>query len=87
MFRLLFRVLPEKSLFPMQVTEGVERVAGIEPAWPAWKAGTLPLSYTRDGSGSISTEAPAVNGNLSDIWQEIRTDYAVDREMPAAEKQ
>jgi hypothetical protein len=25
----------------------VERVAGIEPAWPAWKAGTLPLSYTR----------------------------------------
>jgi hypothetical protein len=25
----------------------VERVAGIEPAWPAWKAGALPLSYTR----------------------------------------
>ncbi len=25
----------------------VERVTGIEPAWPAWKAGTLPLSYTR----------------------------------------
>lgn len=25
-----------------------ERVAGIEPAWPAWKAGTLPLSYTRE---------------------------------------
>ncbi len=22
-------------------------MAGIEPAWPAWKAGTLPLSYTR----------------------------------------
>ena len=21
---------------------------GIEPTWPAWKAGTLPLSYTRD---------------------------------------
>jgi hypothetical protein len=20
---------------------------GIEPTWPAWKAGTLPLSYTR----------------------------------------
>ena len=20
---------------------------GIEPSWPAWKAGTLPLSYTR----------------------------------------
>jgi hypothetical protein len=26
---------------------GVERAAGIEPAWPAWKAGTLPLSYAR----------------------------------------
>ena len=25
----------------------MERVTGIEPAWPAWKAGTLPLSYTR----------------------------------------
>ena len=24
-----------------------KRVAGIEPAWPAWKAGALPLSYTR----------------------------------------
>jgi hypothetical protein len=25
----------------------MERAAGIEPAWPAWKAGTLPLSYAR----------------------------------------
>jgi hypothetical protein len=25
----------------------VERVTGIEPAPPAWKAGALPLSYTR----------------------------------------
>jgi hypothetical protein len=24
-----------------------ERVKGIEPSQPAWKAGTLPLSYTR----------------------------------------
>ena len=30
-----------------------ERVTGIEPAWPAWKAGALPLSYTRiDHAGS-----------------------------------
>ena len=28
----------------------LERVMGIEPTWPAWKAGTLPLSYTRNGS-------------------------------------
>ena len=26
----------------------MERVTGIEPAQPAWKAGTLPLSYTRN---------------------------------------
>ncbi len=25
----------------------VERVMGIEPTLPAWKAGALPLSYTR----------------------------------------
>jgi translation elongation factor EF-Ts len=27
--------------------ETLERVTGIEPAWPAWKAGALPLSYIR----------------------------------------
>ena len=36
----------EKPLFYM-CFEGVERVMGIEPTWPAWKAGALPLSYTR----------------------------------------
>src|SRR6185369_17818367 len=25
----------------------MERAAGIEPAWPVWKTGTLPLSYAR----------------------------------------
>ena len=30
-----------------------ERVTGIEPAWPAWKAGALPLSYTRVTNVSI----------------------------------
>lgn len=25
----------------------MERVTGIEPARPAWKAGVLPLNYTR----------------------------------------
>jgi hypothetical protein len=28
-------------------TQENERATGIEPAWPAWKAGTLPLSYAR----------------------------------------
>ena len=25
----------------------VERVMGIEPTYPAWKAGVLPMNYTR----------------------------------------
>ena len=25
----------------------MERVKGIEPSWPVWKTGALPLSYTR----------------------------------------
>ncbi len=25
----------------------MERVMGIEPTYPAWKAGVLPLNYTR----------------------------------------
>jgi hypothetical protein len=31
-----------------QKSKVVERVTGIEPAWPVWKTGTLPLSYTRN---------------------------------------
>jgi hypothetical protein len=27
----------------------MERVMGIEPTYPAWKAGVLPLNYTRMG--------------------------------------
>lgn len=34
---------------------GVERVMGIEPTWPAWKAGALPLSYSREEAA----EAPS----------------------------
>ena len=28
-----------------------KRVMGIEPTYPAWKAGVLPLNYTRIKSG------------------------------------
>jgi hypothetical protein len=31
----------------------LERETGIEPASPAWKAGTLPLSYSRDAGASL----------------------------------
>ena len=41
-------------LYPaeLQAQIFVERVKGIEPSQPAWKAGALPLSYTRI-SGTI----------------------------------
>src|SRR5207245_1083893 len=42
----------------------VERVTGIEPASPAWKAGALPLSYTRAGAhatGSVVTGCCSVS--------------------------
>ena len=32
----------------------MERVKGIEPSRPAWKAGALPLSYTRKKNGRSS---------------------------------
>jgi hypothetical protein len=47
----------------------VERVTGIEPAWPAWKAGALPLSYTRmlaalDEPRPQPREFPAIRGDF-----------------------
>jgi hypothetical protein len=35
-----------------------ERVMGIEPTLPAWKAGTLPLSYTRVGRHRVLPARP-----------------------------
>ena len=34
-------------LYPAELLVQVERVKGIGPSQPAWKAGALPLSYTR----------------------------------------
>ncbi len=45
--RSLFR---EQNFFVESDLSALERVTGIEPAWPAWKAGALPLSYTRVSS-------------------------------------
>src|SRR6266498_2084783 len=44
----LFPALTPAPVLPTKV--GLERVMGIEPTWPAWKAGALPLSYTRTQS-------------------------------------
>ena len=49
------RLVPEEGLEPSRTCVRqilsllMERAKGIEPSWPAWKAGTLPLSYARTG--------------------------------------
>ena len=40
----------ETSVTNFEKGSKVERVAGIEPAYSAWKAAALPLCYTRDRS-------------------------------------
>ena len=45
----------------------MERVMGIEPTQPAWKAGTLPLSYTRtnhSGGGSRIRTYVRIRGQI-----------------------
>ncbi len=48
----------------------VERVTGIEPAWPAWKAGALPLRYTREqlvqSSQTLRLQCCAIVGEIVD---------------------
>ena len=34
-------------IFSFQSERFLEQVMGIEPTWPAWKAGVLPLNYAR----------------------------------------
>src|SRR4051812_2573884 len=59
---------------PFELRLCVERVTGIEPAWPAWKAGALPLSYTRvhprvpgQGTGSPGCLHSARHG----VWRSL----------------
>ncbi len=49
---------PAELLAHMRCTRlpGMERVMGIEPTYPAWKAGVLPLNYTRMAGSSFSLE-------------------------------
>jgi hypothetical protein len=50
----------------------MERATGIEPAWPAWKAGTLPLSYTRDRRRSYPQFAGCqLAGQLARGWRNL----------------
>ena len=40
-------LLRRQMLYPAELSAHMERVMGIEPTQPAWKAGILPLNYTR----------------------------------------
>ncbi len=40
-------------------------MTGIEPAWPAWKAGALPLSYTRETSQPRRRRPPVRRSRFS----------------------
>src|SRR5690242_8921941 len=50
------------------MAQAVERVKGIEPSWPAWKAGALPLSYTRRSPISVAVppRSLAINSPVMD---------------------
>src|SRR3712207_976325 len=45
--RRLLQSFSSRANRPLDLRICLERVTGIEPAWPAWKAGALPLSYAR----------------------------------------
>ena len=58
-------------LYPAELRVHMERVKGIEPSQPAWKAGALPLSYTRifGGDERIRTTESIANGfTVRPIW-------------------
>jgi hypothetical protein len=42
-------------LYPAELLRRMERVRGIEPPLPAWKAGVLPLNYTRIDLSVVDT--------------------------------
>ena len=52
-------LLRRQLLYPPELQAHMERVMGIEPTRPAWKAGILPLNYTRMGT------------DLNDVSQDI----------------
>ncbi len=45
----------------MTPTVFLERVMGVEPTRPAWKAGILPLNYTRRTFSILSSKTRFVN--------------------------
>ena len=50
-------LLRRQLLYPTELLARMERVMGIEPTRPAWKAGILPLNYTRMGADLFGMSA------------------------------
>ena len=50
-------LLRRQLLYPPELQALMERVMGIEPTRPAWKAGILPLNYTRMGADLFGMSA------------------------------
>ena len=50
-------LLRRQLLYPPELQARMERVMGIEPTRPAWKAGILPLNYTRMGADILEMSA------------------------------
>ena len=52
---LLAHIIPANMLMQKryELPLTLERVMGIEPTYPAWKAGVLPLNYTRTSSHQL----------------------------------
>ena len=55
----------------------MERVMGIEPTLPAWKAGVLPLNYTRTSPNApVSYKAFYILSNFSSLVKRLRANHA-----------
>ena len=57
-----------RALYPLSYRRVLERVMGIEPTRPAWKAGILPLNYTR---GSFPCRTPIYYHKAFDLSRGI----------------
>ena len=61
---MFFFALQKRTSERSEIRSDVERVKGIEPSYPAWKAGVLPLNYTR--VCPVIVAFPGGNVNLSE---------------------
>src|SRR5258708_30022660 len=63
--------------FALRSKRRLERATGIEPAWPAWKAGTLPLSYARADSASPARTKLSRVGATAKRFFRARAGFAI----------